>query len=119
MSKRARKEPSKAEVNPWNGKECAEARNTKLASGEKIAGREFSLCLEYNLQRLQSKQEELAEEGCHHERSDKENKINRKHGCKKPLAGPRSCLRKIVRKHGPTGWEDTMHKWYEWLGKDD
>ena len=32
----------------------------------------------------------------------------------------RSCWRRIVRKHGLTqdgkkSWEETMHKWYEWL----
>ena len=61
--KRAREEPLKAEVTPWNGEEYAKARDMKLESGEKIAGREiFSLFREYNLQRLQSKQEELTEE---------------------------------------------------------
>ena len=45
-SKRARKGPSKAEVTPGNEKECAEARHIKLEGAEKIAGREFSPCLE-------------------------------------------------------------------------
>ena len=31
------------EVTPWNGEEYAETREIKLESGEKIAGREFSL----------------------------------------------------------------------------
>ena len=43
---RARTGPSKAEVTPWNGKECAETRNIKLESREKIAGRDLSPCLE-------------------------------------------------------------------------
>ena len=41
-----KKGPSKAGVTPWNGKECAETRNIKLESGEKIAGRDFSPCSE-------------------------------------------------------------------------
>ena len=55
----------------------------------------FSVFREYNLQRLQSKQEELTEEEemkqpqrmAIIERSDKENQIKRKHGCPKPLVG--------------------------------
>ena len=33
----------------------------------------------------------------------------------KIVGGSRSCLRRIVRKHGPTRWCDTMQKWYERL----
>ena len=110
MSNGAREEHLKAEVTPWNGEENAEARDMELDSGEKIAGRDFSLCLEYNMQRLQKQvggsnrrggDEEAAKDG-HHERSDKENYIKRKHGCQKTVGGSRSCLRRIVRKHGRT-----------------
>ena len=44
-------------------KSAQKARNTELQCGEKIAGRDFSLCSEeHNLQRLQRKQEELTAE---------------------------------------------------------
>ena len=36
----------KAEITPWNGEEHAKTRHIKLESGKKIAGRDFSLCLE-------------------------------------------------------------------------
>ena len=39
-SKRSRKGPSKAKAIHWNGKECEEAQNTGLESGEKIVGGE-------------------------------------------------------------------------------
>ena len=45
-SKRARKEPSKAEAAHWNGEECKEVKKTELESEEKIVGQEFSLVLE-------------------------------------------------------------------------
>ena len=38
--------PSKVEETPWNGEEYAETREIKLESGEKIAGRTFSLSSE-------------------------------------------------------------------------
>ena len=78
---------------------------------------------EYSLQRLQSKQEEqaggasrrggdeaAAKDG-HHERSEGK----RKHGCKKTVGGSRSCLRKIVRQHGPTQDGRTPCRWCERL----
>ena len=37
---------SEVEVLPWSGEGCPKARNTDLESWEKIAGQEFSLCLE-------------------------------------------------------------------------
>ena len=62
-SKRAREGPSKAEETPWNGKEFAETRDIKLESGaDDWRVRNFSLFREYNLQRVQSKQEESTEE---------------------------------------------------------
>ena len=49
-------------MTPWNGEEYARTRDIRLEGGEKTAGQEFSLFREYNLQRLQSKHEELTEE---------------------------------------------------------
>ena len=64
------------------------------------------------MQRLQSKQEESTEEeemkqqqrmAIMNERSDKEYQIKRKEGwMPKIVGGSWSCLRRIVRKHGPT-----------------
>ena len=42
----AKKRLSEVEVLLWSGEGCAKARNTEQESGEKIAGKEFSLCLE-------------------------------------------------------------------------
>ena len=100
----------KGRGDPRNGKEAAEARNIILESGEKTAGQEFFL-----VERIQftafAKQaggasrrggDEAAAKDGHHEISDKENQTKRKDGCQKNVAGSRSCLRRIVRKHGPT-----------------
>ena len=47
----------------WNGERCAKTRNTEYENGEKIAGQEFSLCLENTTCSVsKSKQEELTGE---------------------------------------------------------
>ena len=45
-----------------NGEEYAKTRDTKLGSGRRLLGNNFSLFREYNLQRLQSKQEDSRED---------------------------------------------------------
>ena len=61
-SSKAKKRPSEVGVPPWDGGGCATTGNTEEVSGEKIGGHEFSLFEEYNLQRLQCKQEESKKE---------------------------------------------------------
>ena len=46
----------------------------------RLLGTNFSLFREYNLQRLQGGDEAAAKDG-YHERSEKENQIERKDGC--------------------------------------
>ena len=82
----------------------------------------FSLFREYNLQRLQSKQEELTEEEMKQQQrmavmSDLIKKIRSKGRMdaktrwwvSELLAN--NCEKTLIR----TGWEDAMQKWYEWL----
>ena len=100
----------------------ARTRDIKQESGVKTAGQDFSLFREYNLQRLQSKQEESTEEEEMKQQQrmaivkDLMKKFDQKEGWMlKTSGGSRSCWRRTVRAWIHPGWEDTMHKWYEWL----
>ena len=103
-SKRARKGLPKAEATHWNEKECEEAGSTRGCWA-----RLFSLFREYNLQRRQSNQEEQTKD---EEMKQQQRMANMKDLIKKiktkeawlpkTVGGSRSCLRRIVRKHGPT-----------------
>ena len=103
--------------------EYAEKRDIKLESGEKIAGREFSLFREYNLQRLQSKQEELTEEEEMKQQQrmaimkDLEKKIKSRGSmdAKNRWWVSEMLAKDCEKAWAHTGWEDIMQKWYEWL----
>ena len=79
---------------PWNGGGYAKTRKNKKV-GRRLLGRNFSLFKEYNLQRLQCKQEESTEEEgmkqqqrmVFFERSYEENQIKRKNGRGKQMVG--------------------------------
>ena len=59
--------------------------------------------------------DEAAAKNGDHARSEKENQIKRKDPT--TVGVSRSCLRRIVRKHGPTqDGRIPCTKWYEWLG---
>ena len=88
--------PFEVEVTLGIGGECAKTRNTKIRKwGGYGWARFFSLFKEYSLQRLQKQAGgvhrrgggEAAAKNGYHERSDKENQIERKDGCQKSLAG--------------------------------
>ena len=79
----------KSERGAFKGKSTQKQEIQNLKVVRRLLGKIFSLFGEYNLQRLQSKQEESTEEeessfrdeaaakGGYHERSDKENRIKR------------------------------------------
>ena len=89
-----------------------------------MLGENFLFVRGYNLQRLQSKQEELAEEeqieaaakDGHHERSDEENSIKKEAlDARNRLWAAQLLAKDCEKAWTHTGWEDTMQKWYEWL----
>ena len=77
---------------------------------------------EYNLQRQQSKRNELTEEA---EMNQQQKMVimrdfTRKIRSKGRMGGEAdggslSCWRQTVKKRGSTGWEDTLQKWQKWL----
>ena len=82
----------------------------------------FSLFEEYNLQRWQSKQEELTEEEMKQQQrmAIMEDLVKKIRSIGRMDAKNRWWVSELLAKDCEkawthTGWEDTMQKWYEWL----
>ena len=108
------------EVTPWNGE--GYAKTLKIGKWrEDCWARIFSFFREYNLQRLQSKQEELTEEEemKQQQRMAIMNDLIKKVRSKGSMdAKNHRWLLELLAKDCDkawthTGWEDTMQKWYE------
>ena len=102
----------------------ATTRDIKSESGEKIAGINFLLVFRgYNLQRLQSKQEESTEE----EEMKQQQRMTIMKDLKKKIkskgrmdAQNRWLVSELLAMDCEktwihTGWENAVQKWYEWL----